>query len=279
MTVEPMAGSGQPIFVRRFDRYNRLLHGFLMLSFLGLAFTGMPLLFSHEAWAARLARLFGGFGSAGILHRLFALTMIAVFVLHLVRIGRRVFQGKDLSMLWGPSSMVPQPRDLLEMVGHIRWFVGAGPRPKFDDFTYWEKFDYWAVFWGMAIIGGSGMLLWMPEFFAHLLPGWVFNIAMIVHGEEALLAVGFIFTIHFFNGHLRPEKFPMDTVIFSGRVTLDELQHERPDQYARLIREGRLDEHVIGDAPAWVHTLGRVVGTLAVLFGLTMVGLILYAVQ
>ena len=34
---------------RRFDRADRLLHGFLMFSFLGLAFTGLPLLFSHAA--------------------------------------------------------------------------------------------------------------------------------------------------------------------------------------------------------------------------------------
>ena len=50
---------------RRFHRTDRLLHGFLMFSFLGLAFTGLPLLFSHQAWAATLARFFGGFSSRG----------------------------------------------------------------------------------------------------------------------------------------------------------------------------------------------------------------------
>ena len=99
--------------------------------------------------------------------------------------------------------MVPQPQDAIDLYHHFKWFVGLGPRPQFDRWTYWEKFDYWAVFWGMAIIGGSGLMLWFPVFFAFL-PGWMFNIAMIVHGEEALLAVGFIFTIHFFNAHLRP---------------------------------------------------------------------------
>ncbi|MEK6630080.1 MAG: hypothetical protein AABY89_05020, partial [Acidobacteriota bacterium] len=153
-------------------------------------------------------------------------------------IGQRLFIGKDLGILWGPTSMVPQPRDVFELIAHLRWFVGLGPRPRFDHFTYWEKFDYWAVFWGMAIIGASGLVLWFPERFAHVLPGWVFNIAMLVHGEEALLAVGFIFTIHFFNGHLRPEKFPMDTVIFTGRVTAREMREERQDEYARLLKLG-----------------------------------------
>ena len=65
---------------------------------------------------------------------------------------------------------------------------------------------------------------------------------MLVHGEEALLAVVFIFTFHFFTGHLRPEKFPMDSVIFTGRVTVKEMEEERPDEFARLTRAGRIDE-------------------------------------
>ena len=116
----------------------------------------------------------------------------------------------------------------------------SGRNPQFDRWTYWEKFDYWAVFWGMAIIGGSGLLLWFPVFFAQFLPGWMFNIAALVHGEEALLAVGFIFTIHFYNGHVRPERFPMDTVIFTGRISEHELKDERAVEYERLQREGRL---------------------------------------
>ena len=161
--------------------------------------------------------------------------------------------------------MVPQPRDLTDLVQHVRWFVGRGPRPQFDRYTYWEKFDYWAVFWGMGIIGGSGLLLWFPVFFARFVPGWVFNVALLIHGEEALLAVGFIFTIHFFNGHLRPEKFPMDPVIFTGRITVDELQHERPAEYARDSSRGqpRGAPHRCRRLTGCTR-LGRVVGTIAV---------------
>jgi cytochrome b subunit of formate dehydrogenase len=273
-----MASSVEKTHYWRFDRANRLLHGLLMFSFLGLAFTGLPLLFSTTAWAARLARVFGGFHVAGSLHRTFATIMIGVFLTHLGRLGSRLFLQKDLSVLWGPGSMVPQPRDIFELIAHMRWFVGLGPQPRFDHFTYWEKFDYWAVFWGMGIIGGSGLVLWFPELFAHLIPGWMFNIAMLIHGEEALLAVGFIFTIHFFNGHLRPEKFPMDSVIFTGRVTRLEMEEERPEEQERLAREGRLANLAVDAAPHWVYVVARLVGGTAVALGLLMVGLILYAV-
>ncbi len=262
----------------RFDRYHRILHGCLMLSFLGLALTGLPLLFSDAPWAATLARFWGGFHSAGILHRTFAVLLIAVFCAHVFRLLHRLFVKKELHILWGPASMTPQPRDVVEMLRHMGWFLGLGPRPRFDHFTYWEKFDYWAVFWGMGIIGFSGLMLWFPVFFSHLLPGYFFNIAMLVHGEEALLAVGFIFTVHFFNSHLRPEKFPMDTVIFTGRVTDDELREERPDEFERLQREHSLAQIRVAPLQPWVLPLGRTVGTVAVVIGLTLVVLIVYAI-
>ncbi len=261
----------------RFDRYHRVLHGLLMLSFLGLALTGLPLLFSDAPWAATLARLFGGFHTAGILHRTFAALLIGVFTAHVFRLLYRLFVRKELHILWGPGSMTPQPRDVMEMFHHVRWFLGLGPRPRFDHFTYWEKFDYWAVFWGMGIIGFSGLVLWFPLFFSRFVPGWFFNVAMLVHGEEALLAVGFIFTIHFFNSHLRPEKFPMDTVIFTGRVSDDELREERPEEFARLRAERALDRLRIAPAKPWVLPLGRTIGTVAVVIGLTLVALIIYA--
>jgi hypothetical protein len=203
--------------------------------------------------------------------------MILVFLVHLGQVLRRVLVKKETGLLWGPDSLVPQPSDALQMVQHFRWFVGLGPRPRFDRFTYWEKFDYWAVFWGMGIIGGSGILLWFPQLFSRVLPGWVFNVAFVVHGEEALLAVVFIFTVHFFNGHLRPEKYPMDTVIFTGRVPLHDLKEERPAEYERLRAEGRLEDLMVPAPARALVVRGRVVGTIAVLLGLTMVGLTLYA--
>jgi len=272
-----MTPAQAPACVRRFDAFDRILHGLLMLSFLGLAATGLPLVFSDEPWARTLARVFGSFEVAGWLHRVCALLLIGVFATHLGRLARRVVGRRDWGVLWGPTSMVPQPRDLTDLVGHVKWFVGRGPRPRFDRYTYWEKFDYWAVFWGMAIIGGSGLLLWFPSLFSRWLPGWVFNVAFVVHGEEALLATVFIFTVHFFNGHLRPEKFPMDTVIFTGSVTLEEMKDDRPGEYARLVEDGTLESLRVAPPAKGLVTLGRVGGTLAVLIGLLLVSLTIYA--
>ena len=135
----------------------------------------------------------------------------------------------------------------------------------------------------IAALGGRVLRILVNDlagetFFARIVPGWFFNIALLVHGEEALLAVGFIFTMHFFNGHLRPEKFPMDRVIFTGRITMEELQEERPDEYARLVATGGLDAIKVSEPEPWVVRLGTVIGTVAVTIGLLLVGFILYAV-
>ena len=270
-------GTAHVGFVMRFHRYDRLLHGFLMASFLTLALTGMPLLFPEAPWARTLANLLGGYRVTGVLHRIAAVTLMLVFTTHLVRLGHRLFVRKDYGMLWGPRSLVPQPVDLIQLLQHFRWFVGLGPRPRFDRYSYWEKFDYWAVFWGMAIIGTSGLMLWFPAFFARFVPGWIFNIALVIHGEEALMAMVFIFTVHFFNGHLRPDKFPMDLVIFTGRVAIEELKHERPAEYERLVAENGLDKVRAQPPSPSLTNFGRLVGTIAVCIGLTMATLAIYA--
>ncbi len=262
----------------RFSLGQRLLHGFLMASFLGLAATGLPLHFSQSPWAVWIAHTLGGFGVMGFFHRMWALVLTLLFVIHVVHLVYRLVVKGQYRILWGPDSLVPQPRDAIELAQHVRFFVGLGPRPRFGRFTYWEKFDYFAVFWGMVIIGVSGYVLWFHTFFSRFLPGWIFNVTALIHGEEALLAVGFIFTIHFFNSHLRPEKFPMDLVIFTGRVSEDELRHERPVEYERLRQEGRLDPLATDPPPLWLRNFGRIIGTTAVTIGLVLFALILYAV-
>ena len=266
-------------YYQRFDRIDRVMHAFLMTTFIGCAITGLPLVFSDHEWAASLARALGGFKTAALIHRICAGTMITVWLLHVIRIFYdAVTRTGFLAVFWGPNSMVPQPQDIFDMWNHFKWFVGKGPRPQFDRWTYWEKFDYWAVFWGMAIIGGSGLILWFPAQFAAILPGWIFNVATVVHGEEALLAVGFIFTIHFFNGHIRPEKFPMDLVIFTGRIPEHELKDERPQEFRRLVAEGRLEAAEAAPPTPWTKVFGWVVGGAAVIVGTATVVVIVYSV-
>jgi cytochrome b subunit of formate dehydrogenase len=277
-TSLPASASVGGRYYLRFDLLDRVMHVLLMFTFIGCALTGLPLLVADHAWAQNFARFLGGFQSAQIIHRVCAGVMIVVFVGHVLRVFVDTARsGKWLEMVWGPNSMVPNLKDVEDIVGHVKWFLSKGPRPRFDRYTYWEKFDYWAVFWGMFIIGSSGLLLWFPFFFSLFLPGWMFNIATLIHGEEALLAVGFIFTIHFFNGHLRPEKFPMDPVIFTGRVSEHEMLEERGVEYARLKKEERLSAAETTPPTSGARMFGYVVGGAALILGVVTVVLIVYS--
>jgi cytochrome b subunit of formate dehydrogenase len=172
---------------------------------------------------------------------------------------------------------VPGIQDLRDFAAHNKWFFGKGPKPQFDRWTYWEKFDYMAVFWGVAMIGVSGLIMWFPEFFTAFLPGWAINVALIIHSEEALLAAGFIFTFHFFNVHFRPDKFPMDKVMFSGRVSKSELLSERKRLYDRWVAEGTLEKHRAEHGrDAW-KKIALPAGFLALVIGLALVFLIYFA--
>ena len=263
----------------RFTSFSRGLHVTMILSFFGLAITGMMLKFSYTGWAQVFSRVLGGVETAGWIHRICAVVTFGYFGLHLWDLGRKFTKsGKTLKeYLFGPNTMLPRWNDFRELAQTIRWFAGRGPRPHYGRWTYWEKFDYFAVFWGVAIIGCTGLCLWFPEFFTHLIPGWAINVAQIIHSDEALLATGFIFTIHFFNTHFRPEKFPMDTVIFTGRMTLEELKHDKPREYEELAASGRLGEYLADPVPLILTRGAKVFGFTALAVGLTLVVLIIYA--
>ncbi|HHY85791.1 MAG TPA: hypothetical protein GYA07_09735 [Verrucomicrobia bacterium] len=276
----------------RFLPFERFLHFLVVTSFLLLVITGMPLKFYYTDWAKALFNLIGGAESARALHRFGALVTFLYFGLHLASLIGKAWKGRrsvlnpetgrfEIKRLWkvlfGPDSMMPTWQDWKDFVAHNKWFFGKGPKPQFDRWTYWEKFDYFAVFWGVFIIGSSGLIMWFPSFFTRFLPGWIINVALIVHSDEALLAAGFIFSIHFFNTHFRIEKFPMDTVIFSGRVSKAEMLHERRRWYDRLVAEGRLDQHRVRDEWYRWKNIARSFGYFFFGLGVLLLILIIYA--
>ena len=263
-------------YLMRFNLFHRVLHAVVALSFLGLVASGMPLKYSDAPWAVWLMKLFGGYREAGDIHRVCAVVTFGYFLAHIIYVfSNIVIVNKFRFHPLGPESLLPNTKDFRDIYGHFKWFLGYGPRPRFDRWTYWEKFDYWAVFWGVGMIGVSGLLLWFPVFFGKFMPGWAFNVAEIIHSDEALLAAGFIFTIHFFNTHMRPEKFPMDTVIFTGRVRLDELSLERPLQYQRLKEGNELDKYATAVPSPSLLLLGSLFGFLLLTAGFFLLILIL----
>ena len=259
---------------QRFGPIWRLAHLAFALSVMTLVLTGMAVFFAETAWAKVVIDAFGSPKVAAIVHRTAAALMLGIFFVHLVYLALRIGRNWRTFRWFGPQSLVPNWQDLKDIIAMFKWFLGRGPRPVFERWTYWEKFDYWAVFWGMAIIGGSGFMLAAPTLTASVLPGWVFNVATIVHGEEAVLAAVFLFTVHFFNNHFRPDKFPLDLVMFTGAVPLEEFRREHTLEYRRLLETGQLEKYLV-DAPSRPLTLGsRILGFTLIAIGLTLLVLV-----
>jgi len=263
-------------YYRRFRPVWTLAHLFFALALMVLSLTGMAAFYAETAWAQYIVRFLGGPKVAALIHRGAAVVILGIFLAHVV------YFIVDLAPKWrtfkwfGHASFVPSWQDLKDIQAMFRWFLGKGPRPAFGRWSYWERFDYWAPFWGLTIVGGSGLMLWFKELTAAVWPGWIFNIATLAHGEEAFLAIVFLFTVHFFNNHFRPDKLPPpDISMFTGVLPLEEFAREHALEYEELVKSGQLEKYLV-EAPSPQMTRGsKIMGIVLLAFGLTLLALVL----
>jgi formate dehydrogenase subunit gamma len=222
--------------IRRFDIHQRLQHFGMLSSFITLAVTGLPQKFSDLAISQWFIARLGGVDTAREIHHIAAFVMLGVCGYHVLYLVVRVLIAGDL----GPLRMIPSIKDFQDAANMFLYFLGVNKeKPRFGRFSYLEKFDYWAVFWGIAIIGGSGLILLFPVQTAKILPGVIIPSARAAHSDEALLAAGWIFIAHFFYAHLSPKYFPFNTTIFTGRMSRCKYEEEHPLEYAELEAEER----------------------------------------
>jgi predicted CXXCH cytochrome family protein len=263
---------------QRFPAIWRFFHLLFALSLMMLVLTGMAVLYAETQWAQAVVHAIGGPKVAAVIHRTFAVLFLVVFVGHVIHLVVHAAQRRGSFKWFGPDSLAPRPQDLRDILAMFRWFIGQGPRPVFDRWTYWQKFDYWATFSVVLIISACGIMLWGVTVTATYLPGWVLNVVTIFHGEMAVLAVLFLFTVHFFNNHFRPDKFPLELVMFTGSMPLETFKREHRLEYNRLVAAGELEKHLV-DAPSPPLTLGsKVLGFSLIAFGLLLLMLVLSGV-
>jgi cytochrome b subunit of formate dehydrogenase len=259
---------------RRFPWGWRLAHLVFAIVTMTLVLTGMTVLFADSSWAPQVAAALGGPKVLGLIHRTSAFLFVSIFMIHFIYVMQKLL--RDRSFRWfGPDSLIPNWKDFVDCWAMFKWFFGKGDKPRFDRWTYFEKFDYWAVFWGVNIIGWSGLMLAFPHITAQYLPGWIFNVDILVHGEEGFLAAVFLFTVHFFNNHFRPDKLPPpDVVMFTGTQSLDEFRQDHPAYYQRLVDAGELQQYLV-DAPSRpMHTGSVVLGLTLITVGLILLTLV-----
>jgi len=226
-----------PAEIERFDLSARIQHVILFVTFLILAFTGLGLKYAYAEPSSAWITIWGGPKMAGDIHRVAGIIMLLDFIYHQFYL-LNLWRKKDLRL-----TIVPMPKDVFDFFQNMAYYVGLSrTKPHFGKFNYMQKFDYWAVYWGMFIIGASGLFLAFPILASHLFPAWslawIWDLLYVMHSDEALLAIVFILFFHFYNEHLRSDVFPMGYLWLTGKMSTVEMKHRHPAEYEYLFGRG-----------------------------------------
>lgn len=212
--------------IRRFSLSSSYQHLVLLTSFTLLAFTGLLQTFSAHETIAAVINFLGGVDDLRTVHRIAALSLIIVSVYHVWIILETWFVKRRCGGMW------PQIKDFYDLVHMILFNLDRRPEPpKFDRFSFDEKIEYWALLWGQIVMITTGVIMWFPLLITQLLPGAVIPVARALHRWEAILAVLSILIWHMYHTQIKTRN----TSIFTCFMTEDEMLHEHPLEYERII--------------------------------------------
>lgn len=220
----------KPNVYQRFNVHHRLQHFLIIVSFTLLAVSGLPIKFHANPVSQSISSFFGG--SDGLLkfHLFNGGLMLAASAYHVIYLFIYAILKKEVSF-----NAYPNPKDVTDFVKSIKYNLGfSDVKPKFDRYAWIEKFDYLAVFWGMFIIGGSGVFMWFPDWGAKLFPRWIIDMWRIGHSDEAVLAVVVIVVWHFYNVHFNPNVFPYNNTWWDGNMSEKIMKDEHPVELERI---------------------------------------------
>jgi len=220
------------VMVTRFSLVERLEHLLSMVTFTLLVLTGLPQSYPNSGVGNWLIQLWGGIGATRLIHRVAGVLFVTLLMLH---VGRSVVGAFRKGHV---PAMFPEKKDFVDAVQTLRHYLRNAPLPKVGKFDFREKFEYWGLFLGGTLMTVTGFVLLFPEGASQLLPGIVLAIARVMHGLEATFAVLVVVLWHSYGVILRPEVFPLDKSIFTGKISLERLREEHALEYERIFGTG-----------------------------------------
>ena len=179
----------------------------------------------------------GGVDTARWFHRAAGILFSAVVVLHL---GRLVYL---VAVRRTELTLVPTRQDFSDAIITLRYYLGlSDTQARFDRFDYRQKFEYWGLVLGAVVVISTGLILYFPILFTRFFPGELVPAAKVAHSNEGLMAFLVVILWHIYNAHLNPDAFPFDKTIFTGKISLERMQHEHPLELERIKQIREIEE-------------------------------------
>jgi cytochrome b subunit of formate dehydrogenase len=227
------------LYIKRFGPSRIVEHWLNALVFVILVLTGLSQKFHDAGLSQLIIGVLGGIDSVRVIHRITGVGLATLTLLHIISATYGV-----LFRRWQPT-MVIGKKDFTDVIENLKYYFGLTDHPaRCDRYDYKQKFEYWGVVVGGILMTMTGLTLWFPTIVARFLPGGAIPVAKALHTNEALLAFLVIVIWHIYNSIFSPEVFPMDTAIFTGKISRDRMVHEHPVELARM--EGVPLEAIVG---------------------------------
>lgn len=216
------------VLVERFSPMRRAEHILVLVTFIALVVTGLPQKFdgSFSTW---LLGVMGGLDNARLIHRVFGIVFSVHAAVHIVGFIMGVLLGRMR------LTLLPTLQDLRDARENLLYYLGLRKKaPELPKFDYRQKFEYIGMVLGGLVMVASGLILLFPQLASGFMPGQFIPAAKVAHSNEAMLALLVLIVWHVYGSHLSPEVFPMDTSVFTGFMTKEELRERHALEFRRL---------------------------------------------
>jgi formate dehydrogenase gamma subunit len=215
--------------VRTFKRFTigqRWEHWILFLAITVLILTGLPQKYRTTGWSQAILSTPERVDLLQNIHHIAAIVLGVVVIYHL---GIILMQLSRRSL---PGDMLPTWRDVQDAWHMLQYLLFMKKdKPRFGKYNFEQKVTYWFVFFGIAILGISGLIVWFPEFFTRFLPGGVVPAAKLAHSTEAMILTIFIVIWHFYHVHLERLNLSM----FNGTLNEEDMTTYHQLEYKRIL--------------------------------------------